>query len=219
MCVPHWRCCCCCSPSTTNKSHGRKLWAHCLFDKRAETLAAKGIIKKNNNAGNNKRIDAGATVHVGIKAKLFQRRLTDWGSRGWNPKMPPHMLAGSMCSHRRRILCWDSSRPGVTMITPTRWLWQSWPLVWLTDLLTAWVTSHAKVYDTKAANLGNASLFERRPRRRYMPPINTRRGRCINNHQLIRYWARCRFRAGPAPAAAACSASPLAWVSCFSRRN
>lgn len=30
-----------------------------------------------------------------------------------------------MCSHRKQILVWDSSKPSVTII-PTWWLWQIW---------------------------------------------------------------------------------------------
>lgn len=133
--------------------------------------------------------------------------------------MPAHMLAGSVCSHRRRILCWDSSRPSVTIITPHGDFDKAGPRF---DSLTCSLhgsRAKQKFMTREAANLGNASVLERRARRRYVARIDTRRGRCINNHQLIRYSARCRFRAVRAPAAAACSATPLAWVSCFSRRN
>lgn len=74
------------------------------------------------------------------KLSSFQRRLALTGRTGGGKKIQNATahVSSTMCSHRKQILCWDSSWPSITII-PARWLWQSWP--WF-DSLTCCCMGH-----------------------------------------------------------------------------
>lgn len=133
--------------------------------------------------------------------------------------MPPHMFPGSMCSHRRRILCWDSSRPSVTIITPHGDFDKAGPRF---DSLTCSLhgsRAKQKFMTRKAANLGKRVSVRAPAEEAARAGDQYETGDVLIIIGASDTELAVVFRAGRAPSAAACSASPLDWVSGSSRRN
>lgn len=133
------------------------------------------------------------------KLSSFQRRLALTGKTGGGKKIQNATahVSSTMCSHRKQILCWDSSWPSITII-PARWLWQSWP--WF-DSLTCCCMGHklSKSLWHRGSKPRNVSLLKASISGRvgvggYVPG-SIRDGGYINNHQCIRYWVLCHFHA------------------------